>query len=144
MIPTRILTNKWLFIAIGVIIAILVLRRHGKRWWTQATRTDRGNYAGQEAVRNNPARQAELDQMARDAQTAMHTVLIVGGTTWTGREAVLERLLALNDTELRYVAQFYRSINESGNSLRVDVQGEWMPFTNVDERLVARLNQLAL
>lgn len=135
---------KPIVIALVVLIALYLLNKNGRRWWTQLTRRDLGNYAGQSAVEENSARQAQLQAMAHDALAAMNSVLLVGGVTMTGREAMLERLLALNDTELRYVAVFYASISEDGTSLKNDVDDEYMPFSSVDEQLVARLNQLAL
>ena len=145
MIPTTILRNwKPIVVALLVLIAIYLVNKHGRRWWANITRRDLGNYAGQEPVRDNTARQAELQQMAHDALAAMHTVILVGGATYTGREAMLERLLQLNDTELRYVATFYASINEDGTSLKQDVDDEYMPFSSIDEELVGKLNQLAL
>lgn len=130
--------STWVVI-VAIVLAVTVWR-NGRRWWQQLTRRDQGNYAGQPSVPSNPARQGELQQLARDTYTVINSV-----SNPFERERVLERVVALNDTELRYVAKFYQSsISESAKSLREDVLSEWMPFTDVDERLVTRLNQLAL
>lgn len=130
----------------GIIVLLVILwmlYRNGKRWWAQLTTRDQGNYQGQPSVASNPARQAELERMAQDLYTALHSTLIIGGTTATGREWMLEQILVLNDTELRWVAQRYAEITE-GTSLRQDLEDEWMPMSDLDERLIAKLDQLAL
>lgn len=137
---------------IGIILIFLVWK-NGKRWWDQLTKQDKGHYgaltsfedmqAGQQ--QNNEARQAELEKFARDTFTALNSTLFIGGVTATGREYQLELLNALGDPELRFVAQFYEhTASSTGQSLRQDIEEEFMPATDVDERLIARLNQLAL
>jgi len=133
---------------VGTVVAlvlIFLLWRNGRRWWVQLTRTDAGNYSGQTPVESNPDRKAELNQLARDTFTAIHSTLFLGGVTPTGREWQLEKLLQLNDTELRYVAQYYQDhVNQDGTSLRQDITDEWMPMSDVKPRLIAKLTQLAL
>lgn len=137
---------------VGLILIVLVWR-NGKRWWQQLTKQDKGHYAdltsfaevqaGKEQA--NAARQAQLEKMAQDTFTALNSTLFLGGVTATGREYQLELLMALNDSELRYVAQFYEhNASSTGQSLKQDLDDEFMPATDVDERLIARLNQLAL
>lgn len=137
---------------VGLILIVLVWK-NGKRWWEQLTKQDKGHYAdltsfaevqaGKEQA--NAARQAQLEKMAQDTFTALNSTLFLGGVTATGREYQLELLMALNDSELRYVAQFYEhNASSTGQSLRQDIEDEFMPATDVDERLIARLNQLAL
>lgn len=137
---------------VGLILIVLVWK-HGKRWWEQLTKQDKGHYAdltsfaevqaGKEQA--NQARQAQLEKMAQDTYTALNSTLMIGGVTATGREFQLELINALNDSELRYVAQFYENnASSTGQSLKQDIDDEFMPATDVDERLIARLNQLAL
>lgn len=136
----------------GLVLIVLVWK-NGKRWWEQLTKQDKGHYAdltsfaevqaGKEQA--NAARQAQLEKMAQDTFTALNSTLFLGGVTATGREYQLELLMALNDSELRYVAQFYEhNASSTGQSLKQDLDDEFMPATDVDERLIARLNQLAL
>lgn len=141
---TKLLSNKWFWITLVVLIIALVVYKNGNRWWAQLTRRDQGNYAGQDAVEHNSARAAELQQMARDANTAINSALFFGGVTATGREEALGKLLTLNHTEVRYVANFYKGISPNGTTLKNDVDDEEMPFSSVDEQLVALLNQLNL
>ena len=137
---------------VGLILIVLVWK-NGKRWWEQLTKQDKGHYAdltsfaevqaGKEQA--NAARQAQLEKMAQDTFTALNSTLFLGGVTATGREFQLELINALNDSELRYVAQFYEhNASSTGQSLKQDLDDEFMPATDVDERLIARLNQLAL
>ncbi len=139
-----------------VLILVYIIWRNGKSWWDAITRQDKGNYEGQPPVTGgvpstpgnpagSPARQAELEKFARDTYAALNSTLFFGGVTATGREFQLELLNALNDTELKYVATFYEhNVNENGTSLRQDIDDEVMPATDIDERLIARLVQMAL
>ena len=148
---------------IGTVVALILIYivwENGADWWEKATRKDKGNYDGQPPVDSNvpsnvpgnganpagsAARQAELEKFARDTYAALNSTLFLGGVTATGREIQLELLNALNDTELKYVAMFYEhNVNTDGTSLRQDIDDEVMPATDIDERLVARLVQLAL
>ena len=144
---------------IGTIVALVliyIIWRNGARWWDEITRRDRGNYEGQPSVTGgtpatpgnpagSPARQAELEKFARDTYAVLNSTLFLGGVTATGREFQLELLNALNDTELKYVATFYEhNVNTEGTSLRQDIEDEIMPATDIDERLIARLVQMAL
>lgn len=138
------IVGKWqTWVILAAIVCAWLVYRNGRRWWAQLTNRDRGNYAGQSQVSANPAREAELEQMAQDVFVALNSTLMLGGVTATGREWTLERLLALNDTEIRWVAKRYAALAQ-GRSLRGDLENEWMPFSDVDERLIAKLQQLAL
>lgn len=137
----QLLVNPATWVVVALLIIVFVFWRNGRRWWANLTRQDRGNYAGQNRVQSNPAREAELQAMAREAYRVMHILIVTGDQ----RERALADLLALNDTELRYVAVFYKnSVNPEGVSMRQDIDDEWMPFTDVDEKLIARLTQMAL
>lgn len=140
---TKALKSPWPWVIIALILGLAVYR-NGRRWIQQLTRVDRGNYAGQEAVGSNPVREGELQKMAQEAYQVIHGTLVFGGITWTGRTYILERLLQLNDTELRYVAEFYASsVNPGGESLRQDITDEW-GLGQVGTQLEAKLAQLAL
>lgn len=144
---TRLASNWRTWAVIGGLIILWMVYRNGKRWAQQITtalgRRDEGNYAGQEPVASNPVREAELTKLAEDTYTALNSILFFGGVTATGREWQLEKVYTLNDTELRWLANRYK-ILANGVSLREDLEHEYMPFTDVDERLIARLQQLAL
>lgn len=128
---------------IGTLLIAFLIYRNGRRWLAQITRRDEGNYEGQSSVNANAARKAELEKMAQDTYTVLNSTLMLGGVTATGREWQLEQLLALNDTELRWVARRYAELDD-GISLKDAVDAEYMPFSNVDERLIVKLTQLAL
>lgn len=132
----NVLKSPWFWICVAIVVAFIV-RANWNRWWGQLTRTDRGNY-------DQDARNAELQQMARDAYTVINATLIFGGVTPTGREATLEKLLHVNDSELRYIADFYKDINADGTSLSEDLTNEAMPFSNVKDQLLSKLTQLNL
>jgi len=138
MKPQAILSSKWTWIIGAVLVAAYVLNKNGARWWVSLTRKDKGNYEGQEAVQSNPARQAQLEQMAQNAFSA------INGIPGFDRDGMLLPLLSLNDTELRYVATFYEhNVQPDGDSLKEDLQDEWL-LGDTGDKLIAKLTQLAL
>lgn len=80
-------------------------------------------------------RKSELEALANDAYNAIYGVFGDTGDT-------LERVNALNDNELVYLAKFYKKALTKGSSLYKDVDDEFMPWDKVDEQLMGRLSQL--
>lgn len=131
-----ILRSKWLWITVLVLLAIWLLGPRIQNALRRVRMPDRGNYAGQ--AQPNAADRARLEALAARMREEIYTVL-----GWDEREDVAGQLLAVNDTELRYLAQFYKQIAD-GNSLLTDVQNEWGWFGPNKQLLIARLLQLNL
>src|SRR5690606_39122474 len=120
------------------LVAVLVLWRNGARWWASLTRRDRGNYANLPPVGANPVREAQLQDLAREIYTQL------SGLPGFSREDVLNQANGLQDPELRYVANFYRTnVSPDGSTLKTDLQDEYF-LGDIGDRLIAHLTQLAL
>lgn len=119
----------WVLIAILVLVILVRANWDNLTGWTQRTY---GNF-GEPAI--TPARKSELEEMARD------TYAEIDGLTTSAD--FLDPLTALNDLELRYVAQFYNDAITRGTKLSDDIDAEWI-MGDDDEKLVARLRQMNL
>lgn len=141
------LSSRWFWYAVAAILVLLLLRKYWPRIKGYFAR-DFGNYTegflppgstgtGPAPAGNDPvsARQEELRAIARSTYEA-----IQGAGFQT--EAI-EALSLLNDTELRYVAEFYRDALTRGTSLSEDIDNEWMWDTDVDDTVIARLRTLS-
>ncbi len=82
-------------------------------------------------------REGVLESLAQDAYDSIYSVTGDTGDT-------LERVNALNDNELDYLARYYKSALTRGNTLYEDVDNEFMPLDDVDETLMGKLNRLGL
>lgn len=152
MILGKLLRNPWFWVALAVLALLLLARKHAARWSAALKRAfarDAGDYsigltdgAGQ-AVQPFSAeaeqRISEIKAMAQEAYAQMNA----GFTSPIARQSALEALLALNDTELRMAAREYNAISRN-ESMYSAIANEWMPFTEVDEQLMARLARIAM
>lgn len=133
----RVVTSKWFWIALGIIIVILIVRRNWNKISGKFER-DFGNYGshnGQPIEDLTKDRKLTLEKWAQDLYTAIYTT---GGNS----APLMAIALSLNDLELKYLAQHYKKAITRGTSLYTDVDDEIMPGTDVDEKLMARLAKL--
>jgi hypothetical protein len=134
---TKVLTSKWTWIVLVLILIILFSRGPIKRLIAKLQRIDRGNYDTR--LNDNNPRTAELQKLTEDLYAA-----IDGAPGWNDtRPELFRQALAINDTELRYVANYYKQIS-GGESLRDAVNGEWSVLGDSRQRLVAALLKLNL
>lgn len=136
----KVLTNRKVLIGVGIIILVLIVWKNYARWIAALKRRDQGEY---DPLAQNSVRQAELKAMANDVHTALHSIIIFGGVTWSGREAIIERLLTINDAELRFVATYYQDQLNQGTSLAADLQDEMWTGTPT-QQVLSRLSELNL
>lgn len=133
-VALTIFRSKWFWIIVVVVLAIWLI---GPRV-TQAIRRirtpDLGNYQGHAGL--NAADKARVEALATEMREEIY-----GAPSWGGRDDVAQRILAMNDTEIRYLATFYRQLAE-GNRLIDDVSAEWSWRGNIKDRLIAKLLQL--
>jgi hypothetical protein len=139
---TKVLTSKWTWIILILILIILLSRGPIKRLLAKLQRTDLGNYItlpGEAQLNDTNPRTAELQELGEDLFAA-----IDGAPGWSDtRPELFKKALAINDTELRYVANYYKQIS-GGESLREAVDGEWSVLGDSRQRLVAALLKLNL
>ncbi|MBN4061665.1 hypothetical protein JYU20_00525 [Bacteroidales bacterium AH-315-I05] len=150
-VVAAILKNRWFWIAVVILIALILLNKYGRliKVWLSPIRGDfqPGGITDK--------RKQELEDLASVAHSAIYSSTgnisipipipafgyISGGETDV--EEVLNKINTLNDNELYYVANYYKKSLTKGNSLYKDIDDEWMPFVNIDEKLMARLTELS-
>lgn len=131
----EVMQNRWFWIAVAIIVAYFIFRNPIRRAWQRLTAVDRGDYTGAGAVLSDADKQ-RLRQLAMDLHSAIE------GSGFLSRERVMSQALALSDTMLRFLAQEYAA--NGANSLYQDIDDEWMPGTDVDERLMQRLRAISM
>lgn len=137
-IGMKVLKSKWTWIVILVIILLIVARPAFAKAWASLMRKDLGNY-NQDLNDQNNTRLLVLQQLAESIVAATNGL----PSFQDERPELFREALAINDTELKYLATYYKQIS-GGESLRTTVEGEWSTIGDTDERLVARLLKLDL
>lgn len=137
---TSVLTSRTFWIIVILAVLSFVVYRNWNRWISKLTSRDRGNYDGQSAP--NAADRARIEAVATEIRSAIYG-LPVSSSPVNGdlRDRAAEKVLAMNDTEVRYLAGYYAQIAQ-GNSLLSDAQSEYTWWGDVKQRLIAKLLQL--
>ena len=130
---TNILKNKWFWIGLIVVIMLWVLWRNWDKIKSRFGRV-RGDFQPEPITTK---RKGDLESLAKSAYDSIYNALGDTGDT-------LAQVNALNDTELDYLARYYEDAITRGNSLHEDVDNEFMPWDDVDESLMGKLNRLGL
>lgn len=141
---------KWVWVVLGIILILLILRGPMKRTWAMVKRAlmkDGGDYSqgftdgagGTVTGAQADARKREVEALAQDA----YNQLTAGIINPNARERALQALVDLNDTELRFAAQHYKMLRRD-KTLYQDVDNAWMPMSSVDEALMGRLANIAM
>jgi hypothetical protein len=136
----------WVWVLLALLLAFLLLRGPLTRAWAQLKQVamrDGGDYSqGVQGTtpEERDARNQELDAMAQEA----YAQLTAGVVNPTARERALAAILeGTNDTELRVVAKSYKLLSRD-KTLYQAVDSAWMSLSDVDERLMSRLANIAM
>lgn len=78
------------------------------------------------------SRKTQLESMAADVNSGVNEVGI-------SLEGTLDDVLALSDSEFRYLVQYYNKYYD--NTMYYDVDWEWMWWTDVDDDVLARIKR---
>ena len=140
----NIVKSPWFWAAVILLIVVLFIRANADRWSAAIKRVfakDNGDYTEGYALAGGTEdqRKATLKALAQEA----YAQLSAGVVNPMAREAAIAALFPLNDTELRFVATEYK-YQSRDKSLFTAVDDAWMPFSDVDERLMARLANIAM
>lgn len=135
-IVVSLLKNKWFWIILAIIIILVVLNRN----WNiiKDKLFDKRNPSYTVDEEGNKIQVTELDKIRLDKLVVATNVAV---NSALGMDySHFEPLLDLTDQELEYVAKSYKS--SYNVSLYQDIDDEWLPFTQGDEKLQARLDKL--
>lgn len=79
-------------------------------------------------------------EKSKEFATSLRT-FITSTNVLFGRDLTpMTNLRLLNDKELKYAGRYYR--NMYGESMSTDIDNEYLPFTDEDEKIIARLIKL--
>lgn len=130
-IALKLVRNRWFWIALLVLFALLMLRKYWPRI-TAYFRPDRADYSQDPALSEDEKR--SLRQLAEDVFAEFD------GITLTTEQ--FDRLQPLDNTRLRYVAEQYRIVS-GGESLREAIDNEAIAGDS-DSIIIARLFRMGL
>jgi hypothetical protein len=140
---TNLFKSKWFWYAVFAVVVYYVVRRnwYNIQQWSAPTFVEPTKDPSGNTVRITTARQKELRRIASDLFLEIHN--------WQGftNYSSLEAANATTDTELKYVAVYYESVLNKANkgaSLYEDLNGKWLPFTQLDNQILLRLAQMGL
>ena len=131
----KLLKSKVFWIVLGSIILIIIINknRYKIKAWFKPIDID---LETGEKIHITDERKVELKKVASNIYTAIYSTL------HTGRKLTFKAALALTENELDFMAKHYKQQVSGGNTLYEDVDNEWMPSTDLDEQLMAKLNKI--
>lgn len=127
--------NKWFWIIVASIVILLIFRRNWSRIKSTFQR-DFGNYGD---YKINEEDEARLRELAENLYQQINSSFSLGIDK---RAKYMTDAMALTDTELKYLARYYRTALTKGTCLYKEIDDEWMPIDSVDEDLMARLAKI--
>ena len=133
-----ILQSRWFwFTALAILLALIAWH-----YWSDVTawvnKLFQKSYGHEdEDPELSDADKRALEVLAQDTAAAIYSVGGIGIGS-------IDKLLALNDRSLKYLANYYRHGLTRGTTLYQDLDDEvmWTMFTDKDDRLLARLKAL--
>lgn len=126
----KLLRQPWFWTVVAIIVLLLIARKY----WPELMRSlkpDRTDYSDEPQLTS--ADKSRLDTLAADLYAEFD------GITWSTE--MFEKVSALNDRELKYLAQRYPHFS-NGETLRAAIEDENIAG-DADNLLIARLNNMA-
>lgn len=140
------LKNKWFWFAVIAVIIYLVIR---KNWanlltWSAPSYVEPDTDANGNKIPISAERAKVLRGLANSLQSELHSWHGIG---WY--QSGLDLLANANnctDKELKYLADFYEKVvnKVERTSLHEDLSSAFLPNTDLDNKLIARLQQMGL
>jgi len=125
----KILSNKWFWIAILIIVLIIVLNRK----WYKIKRLFQPS-----TIHSEP----DEEPLTEDRQQKIESIATALYNSIYGSHdnEAYDRALNLTDTELKYMSRFYRRQITQGTWLYTDIDDEvFSPWNDRDKRLMTKL-----
>lgn len=132
--------NKYFWIGLLALILIFILWKNSARiksYFSRLIGKSEGDY---QPYGITEQRKLELQALAQKVYEGVNTYSV---TTRAEFYDTLDAVNAINDNELEYLAKYYEK-NVSESSLYADIDDEWMPGGDIDEKILTRLKVLNL
>jgi hypothetical protein len=135
VVKTFLFKNKKTIIIIVCIVVLLLVIKNGKVWAGKI----KGLFTPYEGDYNRNIGDEEKTQLQRLAKDLYMVIYSVSDAAWGvpsgDKTTVMQKVLALDDDAFLYMVKFYNG--RLGNFI-TDIDEEWMPFSDVDEKLIGR------
>lgn len=138
-IAGQLLKNKWFWIILAAVVIFIILRRKSDKIITKVDSRLGAQSGDWQEGTITEGRKRELEQYAQDVYD-----ILACWYCMEGGEAELSKLQYLNDNELEYAARYYEDFVNDDETLYEDVDDEWLPATDIDDKLLTRLSKLGL
>lgn len=145
----NIVKSRYFIYGVIAIVILFIVWKYQARIKQFFTR-DRGDYSigigSTETTQATNAEVAARKKYIEDLATSINAsinglALNYYGLEITDRIELFKLALALNDSELKYLATYYSVISKD-ETLYQAIDGEWLYFNNEDDNLLARLSKL--
>lgn len=136
----KLFKNKWFWIILISIIVLIFIRRNWSKWSFKAKGRFGPQHGDWQPGTITDARKSVLEGLARELYDAIYS----GWGATIERGPIFNKVAYLNDNELEYTANYYKSAITKTNSLYYDVDEEYMPYSNSDEELMAKLSAIGV
>lgn len=130
------LKNKWFWIGIGGLILLFIIWKN----WNRITRFFQKRnirFKPGESLYITDSRKQYLESMAKQAYDDIYNT-----PTFGHNELIYVEINKVTDNELLYLSEFYNDFLTRGNSLKYDIKDETFVFTDVNNKLIQRLNKI--
>lgn len=128
---------KWILVVIVIIVVYYAIRRNWYtiKFWFQPRDID---VAPGETTNISSSNEMQLKNLAQRIYTDIYDTPFWGGHNYS----VYEEAMALSDSELLFMAKFYRTKLTRGVTLYDDMNNEVYVFTDLDTALKSRLSKI--
>ena len=145
VIALNILKSRWFWIGLGILIILIVVVNQWsniRSWYRRKTQKGDIDLTPEEkellAKGKEPLtdeKEAGLKALAQLLHSDIYDTPITGHNS-----SLYIQAKELSDTELKFMAKYYREYITKGTYLETDIDNEiYSPFTNIDSLLMARL-----
>ena len=145
----KIVTSRWFWIAIIAILLFFVIRKNWgviKRFFQQSDvdKSEGEDNTIPDDIGSKPpgyqySSKQEIKSLAQDIYTGIYATATEGSGFIISK---LEEANKLTNNELKYLSEHYRKFVTKDTWLYSDIDDEWMPFTTIDETMMARLTKV--
>lgn len=135
----KLFQSKWFWIVVVIIIVLLIVNAHWDEWKMKLFgKKITSNYSTDSQGNVIPVTDLDkqrLDKLIRDTHSEIYGV---GSMSIS----ILENINGLTDQELEYFGKTYKQVFQT--SLYNDLDDEWLPLTDLDDKILTRLATLKL
>lgn len=141
---TRLFKSKYFWYALAALIILLILK---KQWNNLNAGLSRTFVKDKDYERDTSGSVLPVNEtLAKDLASKLYTEIHSVGGWFVKDGALYGEILALNDQDLEYMANYYARYVARGarNQMYIDIDDEIYGFSSVDEDIMNRLSVLGL